>query len=130
MTGSNYYLPYHFSNALMLIRWPGIVLFLKKIWFRCYWKLNIAGEAFRPLMNRGQTQIEGYGLKGFKERHLVQICSWSCCLYLLRARIQRRQLPQMSINKGSEFLAFLWEPAAAQITRSLDRISFQLGVSH
>lgn len=30
MTGSNYYLPYHFSNALMLIRWPGIVLFKKK----------------------------------------------------------------------------------------------------
>lgn len=80
-------------------------------------------------MNRGQTQIEGCGLQGFKERHLGQFCAGSCCLHLLRAGFQSRRLLQMRINKGSVFPAFLWEPAAARITRSPDTVSFQPGVS-
>lgn len=100
------------SPAEILVRDCSFV----KIWFRLYWKLKIAGEAFRPLMSQGQTQMEGWGLKGFKESHLGQFCTGSCCLYLLRARIRRRQLLQMCINKGSVFLAFPWEPAAARIT--------------
>lgn len=66
-TTNNYHQPHSLPFSPQIphaaeICWTVFVpffFFFDEICFKRYWKLDIAGEAFRPMMNQSQTQIEG-----------------------------------------------------------------------